>query len=339
MNQPYKSKVGEVIFRQKLLNQHLGKEMVFPGQPDQKQIIKVLAQRVKDSRTIFKNIAKRKISLSPFLEIGAEKCQRAALLSSEFNAQGFALDISFESLKSAKLFAQKLELKKLPVLICADAENLPFKNDSLSLVFAFETLHHFPNPTKVLREMQRVTANGGYIYFSEEPVKQTINLPLWRRDFNLNSFEKILRELYILPFLSILGASETKYSVIENQFSLSTWQASLKDFEDLEIILEPVFWGPKDKTNGEWQINPITRLLIALEGGGITVLAKIHKPIKPNHFKNIFDLLACPACHKKLKKETAAFSCLSCLRTYPIKNNVIFLLDVALRKKLYPNIS
>lgn len=339
MNQPYKSKMGEVIFRQKLITQHLGKEMVFLGQPDQKQITKVLSQRVENSRTIFKNVSKRKISLSPFLEIGAEKCQRAALLSSEFNAQGFALDISFESLKSAKFFTQKLDLKKLPILICADAENLPFENDSLPFVFAFETLHHFPNPKKVLREMKRVTASRGYVYFSEEPVKQTINLPLWRRDFNLNSFEKILRKLYILPFLSILGASETKYNVIENQFSLSTWKASLKDFEDLELTLEPVFWGPKNKTDGKWQINPITRLLIALEGGGITALAKIQKTKKANHSKNIFDLLACPSCHKKLKKETSAFACLSCQKTYPVKNNVIFLLDVALRKKLYPNIN
>lgn len=339
MNQPYTSKKAEVTFRQKLSNQHIGKEITFPGQPDQKQIIKVLSQRVKNSRRIFKSFTKQKISLSPFLEIGAEKCQRSTLLSSEFNARGFALDISFESLKSARFFAQKLGLKKLPILICADAENLPFKNDSLPFVFAFETLHHFPHPKKVLQEMRRVTSNEGHVYFSEEPVKQIINLPLWRRDFNLNSFEKILRKLYILPFLSILGASETEYNVIENQFSISTWKKSLNDFQNLELTLEPVFWGSKNYTDKKWQINPITRLLIAIEGGGITALAKIQKAKKPNHFNNIFDLLACPACHRKLKRETSAFFCSPCIKTYPIRNNVIFLLDPPLRKKLYPKIN
>ena len=37
-----KSKIGEVIFRQKLVNQHLGQRIYFKGEPDQKQIIKIL---------------------------------------------------------------------------------------------------------------------------------------------------------------------------------------------------------------------------------------------------------------------------------------------------------
>lgn len=340
MKQPRKAKIGEVLFRRQLSNQHLGRGQAFPGQPDEKQIIGVLAQRVVDSRSIFKNLLEQNVPLSPYLEIGAEKCQRASLLSSEFWGKGFALDLSFESLKSAQFFAKKLKLKKMPVLVCADAENLPFADNSLPFVFAFETLHHFPHPKRVLLEMERVCSNGGHVYFSEEPVLQSVNVALWRRDFNLNSFEKVLRKLYLLPFMSTLGGSETKYNVIENQFSLSTWKDALSLFPDLELMFEPVFWGPKSKTVGaKWQINPLTRLFMAIEGGGITALAKIKKAQKPKTLKNIFEVLVCPKCHRKLKKDNPNFICVSCRKTYPVKNNVIFLLEETLRKKLYPGVN
>ncbi|MDP2632344.1 MAG: methyltransferase domain-containing protein [Candidatus Curtissbacteria bacterium] len=339
MRQPQKSKFGEVVFRQKLVDQHLGKNKSFPGQPDQKQILDVLKERVDSSRKIFKNLQKRNLTLSPFLEIGAEKCQRASLLSSGFKSPGFALDISFESLKSAAYFAKKLKLNKLPVLICADAENLPFADNSLPFVFAFETLHHFPDPRKTLEEMKRVTANNGYVFFSEEPVKQTVNLPVWRRDFNLTKYEKILKKLFILPFLSTLGASETRYGILENVFPVSTWQSCLKMFEEIETIYEPVFFGPKSKVGRNNQfINPLTRFLIGLQGGGITALAKIKKPQNPPTVKNVYDLLACPKCRKKLSRNISTFNCKSCKQTYPIKDKVIFLLNPVLRKKLYPNI-
>lgn len=338
MKQPQKSKLGEVIFRQRLVKQHLGVENFFPGQPNQKQILNVLKERVYSSRRRFRNLERRKVLLSPFLEIGAEKCQRASLLSSEFKATGFALDISFESLKSAAIFAKKLRLKNSPVLICADAENLPFEDNSIPFVFAFETLHHFPDPRKTLTQMKRVAADNGHVFFSEEPVKQTLNLSIWRRDFNLTPFEKLLKKILILPILSTLGASETKYGILENDFPVSTWQSCLKMFKEIETIYEPVFFGPKSKVGNSGNINPLTRLLIGLQGGGITVLAKIKKEQTYPLVENIYNLLRCPKCHKKLTLKISAFNCNSCKHTYPIKDKVIFLLDPNLRKKLYPNI-
>ena len=333
-----KSKLGEVIFRQKLVNQHLGKRIYFKEEPDQKQILKILKQRVTSSQKIFQKLIAQDISLSPFLEIGAEKCQRAAFLTSKFSAQGFALDISFESLKSAPIFAKKLNLKRLPILICADAENLPFASSSIPFVFAFETLHHFPKPDKVLAEMERVSSR--HVFFSEEPIKQTLNLGIWQRGYNLRTFEKILKRLLILPFLSRLGRSESKFRVIENEFSLKTWQEALKSFKQAQITLAPVFWGPKAKfdiTGGCWPINIITRILIALEGGGITVLASVDKKKQPS-IQNLLDFLICPTCKSSfLQKNSKIIKCLSCKSNYPIYNKIIIMLPLKLRSKLYPN--
>ncbi|KKQ89329.1 MAG: Methyltransferase type 11 [Candidatus Curtissbacteria bacterium GW2011_GWC2_38_9] len=334
-----KSKIGEVIFRQKLVNQHLGQRIYFKGEPDQKQIIKILKQRVASSQNIFKNLNSQNISLSPFLEIGAEKCQRAALLTSKFNAQGFALDISFESLKSAPNFAKKLNLKKLPILICADAENLPFADNSIPFVFAFETIHHFPKPHRVLAEMKRVSQKT--IYFSEEPVKQFFNLGLWKRDYNLTLAEKILKKIYLLPFISRLGGSESSHNVTENEFSIGEWQDALRGYKNLQISLEPVFWGPNaqfDAKDNNWPINLLTKILIAIEGGGITVLAQIKKETRAIQKNNLLDLLICLVCKKSsLEKNSKRMHCLSCQSSYPIYNKVIIMLPPKLKGKLYPN--
>ena len=350
MTQQLKSKLGEVAFRKKLTDQHIGKKQHFEGEPDKSQIISVLRERVVNSRKIFRDLKKKGVTISPFLEIGAEKGQRAALLTSEFGAQGFALDISYESLRSLKYFAKKLHLKKVPILICADAENLPLANNSIPFVFAFQTLHHFPTPKKAITEMQRVSSQT--IYFSEEPVAQTFNLGLWKRNFNLTNIEKILKSFLILPFLSKLGGTEDKYDILENEFTIETWQKSLSSIDQAEIMIEPVFWGPKSTfENFCWNINPITRALTAIEGGGITVLSSARHsglsriPHRVNdsgvaplpRMTNLFNLLACPLCHKSnLKKSEKELICISCKSTYPIKSGVFIMLPPALRKKLYP---
>lgn len=337
MYQSVKAKIGEVTLRQHLVKQHLGETSCFAGAPDQKQILQLLKERVANTKQAFKAFPKD-VKLSPFLEIGAEKGQRSCLLTSKFNCQGFALDLSLDSLKSAAFFAKKLKLNKMPVLICADAENLPFTNNSFPFVFAFETLHHFPKPHIVLQEMNRVASKGGHIFFSEEPIKQAVNLGFWRRDYNLSILEKILKMLLILPFISSLGGVETKFGVIENTFSLSTWQEAISIFKLVDITIEPVFWGPKAKlfTNKKWSINLLTRLLVAIQGGGITMLAK-KEGLFSKSTKDILILMSCPVCKKSsLKHYKNSLLCTFCKTNYPVVDNIYIMLVPALRKKIYP---
>lgn len=339
--QPQKAKIGEVQFRQKLILQHLGQISYFPGVPNSKQILQLLKERIKNTTKILNELTRKKVALSPFLEIGAEKGQRSALLTSKFDAIGFALDLSFESLKTTKIFAKKLLLDKSPVLICADAENLPFADSSIPFVFAFETLHHFPKPDLAIAEMKRVCSLGGHVYFSEEPVKNKFNLGLWRRDFNLTPFEKILKVLLILPFISKLGGAEHSHSVIENEFSISDWKQALSIFEKPEVTVEPVFWGPKSTFiahNQSWPVNPLTKLLIDFEGGGITIFAKMTGNL-PKFNKDILLLLRCPICKKSpLSKLNSSLECRRCKANYPIRDDVLIILPPKQRGRLYPEI-
>ena len=247
--QPLSAKIGEVNFRQKLTSQHQGKKTYYKTHTTPKQNLKLLKQRAIKSLHIFKQLKKQKVPLSPFLELGGEKCERAAVITSKLSGQGAVVDLSAESLISAEKFCPKLNLKKLPLRICADAYNLPFQNNSFSFIFAFQTLHHFPDPTPILEEVYRVLAPGGCFYFNEEPVKQLVNLNLWRRDFKLRWWEKILKAMLILPFISKIGKSEVSEGVLEETFDLKTWQKALNVFNKVQAELVPYPFGPVTKVN------------------------------------------------------------------------------------------
>lgn len=52
-------------------------------------------------------------------------------------------------------------------LIRADGKRLPFKNNSFNLVICTNTLHHFKDPTYVLREIKRVVKAQGTIIIGD----------------------------------------------------------------------------------------------------------------------------------------------------------------------------
>jgi SAM-dependent methyltransferase len=75
----------------------------------------------------------------------------------------------------------------------ADAEQLPFADESFDLVFGHAVLHHIPDLERAMREFARVLEPGGMIVFAGEPSRYGDRLanvpkraagvlaPLWRR--------------------------------------------------------------------------------------------------------------------------------------------------------------
>lgn len=61
------------------------------------------------------------------------------------------------------------------LLVVADAENLPFKNNSFDFVYAIGLIHHLPDQQKGLAEIRRVVKADGHIFISE-PTKSSLNL-------------------------------------------------------------------------------------------------------------------------------------------------------------------
>ncbi len=92
------------------------------------------------------------------LEVGAATARDSVALA-EDGAIPVALDYSHAALKLAREAA--LEKGKPLLLVCGDANELPFKTDTFDLVFHQGVMEHFKNTDPMTDECIRVTRPGG----------------------------------------------------------------------------------------------------------------------------------------------------------------------------------
>lgn len=95
------------------------------------------------------------------LEIGCGEGVLSVLMAQK-GAQVTASDISKPNLENAKKYAFAKGLDNIK-FIEADAENLPFRNNSFDLVVADNVLEHLPNFEKGLSEIKRITKKRAII--------------------------------------------------------------------------------------------------------------------------------------------------------------------------------
>ncbi len=330
-------KWAEVNFREKISQQHLGQKVHFRDELNHQEMLIELRKRIKNTQKDFELLVSLAVNFSPFLEIGAEYCVRAALLQQRSSQRGFALDISAAPLQSAPQFIKQLGFSRLPTRICADAYHLPFANNSFSFVFCYQTLHHFPNPSPIISEIHRVLAPGGYFFFAEEPIEQQLNLKLFRRPTKTQGWYKFLKYFLILPFISEIGKTEVNYGILENSFSINIWEEALTKFKKIEATISPAFVSiPKTFTKNQhtYFIKPtfIQTILISFLGGGLRVVAQ-----KAGQSKKVHVLLVCPQCQGKLTRVQNTYYCHK-QHLYKRVNGVLFCLPYKLKQELYPHI-
>jgi ubiquinone/menaquinone biosynthesis C-methylase UbiE len=105
--------------------------------------------------------------------------------------QATCTDISPGMLDTLAGNAQRLGLEVKA--LAADAESLPFEDQSFDLVLGHAVLHHIPNLAKAFSEFTRVLAPGGIVLFAGEPSRYGDRIarvpkrfaglvaPLWRQ--------------------------------------------------------------------------------------------------------------------------------------------------------------
>jgi ubiquinone/menaquinone biosynthesis C-methylase UbiE len=113
------------------------------------------------------------------------------LLRAGLIGQATCSDISPGMLQTLRENAESLGLEVRTEV--ADAERLPFADDSFDLVLGHAVLHHIPDLPRAFAEFQRVLAPGGTVLFAGEPSRYGDRLatvpkrlagaaaPLWRR--------------------------------------------------------------------------------------------------------------------------------------------------------------
>jgi ubiquinone/menaquinone biosynthesis C-methylase UbiE/uncharacterized protein YbaR (Trm112 family) len=336
IQQTVENQKAEVEFRRKVAQtQSLHNQL---ENADSLELEKLLQARMQKTRNQMLAFKKKQIAISPYIELGAERCQRSLIMENDLEAHGASVDISFESLKNCEVFSKKYKKPILPTRICCDANNLPFKTNSIPFVFCYQTLHHFPDVYTVIRQIHRVLTPNGHFYFDEEPYKTTLHLNLYEKAlFKKRPLLKSAKMQDVLDlFLSKreIDAGE-EAGILENyNTTLNEWKAALNMFEKTELKLESYL--TKKTVFAFKEIHHLT-------GSTITGLCQKKSDGKDSQVKPLMHNLICPTClqqgtEAKLTQNNNMLTCDRCGDKYPIVKGVLILFTKSKLRELYPEI-
>ncbi|MBI3665130.1 MAG: methyltransferase domain-containing protein [Acidobacteria bacterium] len=99
----------------------------------------------------------------PFLDLGCSTGGMVVAAARKFPAV-MGADVAFRWLVVG--VARLREAGVSAPLVCANAEHLPFADDSFSTLTAIDLLEHLTDPVPAMGECRRVAASGGACYFS-----------------------------------------------------------------------------------------------------------------------------------------------------------------------------
>jgi SAM-dependent methyltransferase len=75
--------------------------------------------------------------------------------------------------------------------LCADATHLPFESETFDIIAMFATLHHFPEPEVLLRELRRLVRPDGLVAVLCEPTGDTLETVDTLRDLTKGINEQV----------------------------------------------------------------------------------------------------------------------------------------------------
>jgi len=333
------SKKGEIEFRRKLVSQQIGGETVLDDEFDAEGIEKILLSRMRVTLERMSSLRNRGVPLSPYLEIGAERCQRSLVMENDIGAHGAAADISFDMLRSCRHYQKAFDKPMAPLRICCDIERLPFFSGALPFVFCYQTLHHFPDPSRAVREVHRVLAPGGRFYFDEEPYRKIAHLSLYRRKVYARETLASSRLRRRLDFLFAREVNnETDHGIVENDtIDVSAWKRALAVFAEKHVTITTVRGISADVFRPRSRLRYLFAFLL---GGTISGLCRKGGEAGGSP-ANLYEALVCPSCLPEGREHALAaheggFACVACRKRYPAVDGVAFLLSYPTFRDLYP---
>jgi len=334
---------GEIEFRKKLYLQQVENRTLLDNEFDGAGIEDILADRMKKTHDQMTLLQKMNISLSPYVEIGAERCQRSLVMENDLGLNGgAAVDISFDMLRSCSHYQSVFDKVNSPIRICCDANNLPFMTSSIPFVFCYETLHHFPDPSPIIREIERVLLPGGCFFFDEEPYKQVLHLNLYKgmKKYSKEFLTRSKGKRVLDRFFCAENCNEVDHGILENHgISLELWKQALAPFDDREVELTPTRFLTSNLFRPRSDVLYFAAYLL---GGNISGICRKAGSIQ-NPNTSIIDALICPSCRELgsevlLSRKNSSFICSTCSKMYPIIDQVLFLFSYGKFAELYPEI-
>ncbi|GAA6619200.1 methyltransferase domain-containing protein [Scytonema sp. NUACC26] len=178
------------------------------------------------------------------LDVGCGIGGSSLHLAEKFHAKATGITLSPVQAARATQRAQELNLVSQAHFQVADAQAMPFDDNSFDLVWALESGEHMPDKTKFMQECYRVLKPGGMLIMVTWCHRPIDNSPLTADE------EKLLAEIYrvyCLPYVISLP----EYENIARQLGLQNirtadWSKAVTPFWD--VVIDSAFspqaiWG------------------------------------------------------------------------------------------------
>lgn len=137
----------------------------------------VLLERLAMHRLLFQ----RAVTI---VELGAGQGWASCVVKGQYpDARVIATDISRHAVASAPKWERVLQVTLDHTAACRSYE-LPFANESIDLIFAFQAAHHFRAHRRTFAEVSRVLRPGGACVYLHEPTCRAYIYPLAFRRVN-----------------------------------------------------------------------------------------------------------------------------------------------------------
>lgn len=278
-------------------------------------------------------------AMTPFLEIGANVGHSSYMLATEFGAQGFALDISADALRQGRR-----DFDGPIIRIAGDAAKLPFRDESLQFVMAFQMLSQFSGIEQVFLEVKRVLRPGGVFFFADEPMLRLLSLRLYRASYYdlMRPWERRLYDAGLLGYLvkDVIGAQqEESFGIRQNHtMYLADWERLIrKHFAALEYdtFVPQRGWGEHLVAKAVPGRERQARLL----GGTLAAFCKKAGSFGPAPFSlgSFQEYLVCPDCGSTFALDgQLSLDCSRCGYRASRDGGVYTVLPSAEREELYP---
>ena len=282
--------------------------------------------------------------MTPFLEVGANAGHSSYMLCNEFSADGFALDISADSLRHGRALQEAWNMPRAPIRVAGDAAHLPFADGSLRMVVTFQTLSQFMDIESIFREVARVLQPGGVFLFAEEPLKRMLSLRLYRCPYyeHMKPWERKLYDWGLLGYLvrDVIGAhQEESFGIRQNHtMDITHWDVLVKKYfasHEYQMFSPERGWGEtivKRLTGSQW-------LSARLLGGTLAAICKKagSPPASAPSMAKFEAFFRCPGCHGSLHRDSSqALRCSNCGYEAQDEGGVYNLLPPQERNELYP---
>lgn len=123
-----------------------------------------------------------------------------------------SLDLSFENVHFSLKGMQVLSLKGKGVN--ADAENLPFKDNTFDVVYSFGVLHHTPDTQKAIDEVRRVLKPNGkcviMLYHKGYAYYALLLMHGYKRLFGIYNNDKLMSRYDLTPLSRLYSKNEIR---------------------------------------------------------------------------------------------------------------------------------